>query len=69
MSCSTNDAHYPFFSHHTTQCDGKCVICDSYVRPSTLVRICDECTYSTPSSVGLPSLPFPLLSIRLLLLS
>lgn len=25
------------------KCDGKCVICDSYVRPSTLVRICDEC--------------------------
>ncbi|EGW07638.1 PHD finger-like domain-containing protein 5A [Cricetulus griseus] len=24
-------------------CDGKCVICDSYVRPCTLVRICDEC--------------------------
>ncbi len=25
------------------KCDGKCVICDSYVRPCTLVRICDEC--------------------------
>uniref|UniRef100_A0A8C2VXE6 Uncharacterized protein n=1 Tax=Chinchilla lanigera TaxID=34839 RepID=A0A8C2VXE6_CHILA len=22
------------------KCDGKCVICDSYVRPCTLVRIC-----------------------------
>jgi hypothetical protein len=27
--------------------DGKCVICDSYVRPSTLVRICDECNYGS----------------------
>ena len=27
------------------RCDGKCVICDSYVRPCTLVRICDECNY------------------------
>ncbi|XP_053512263.1 PHD finger-like domain-containing protein 5A [Artibeus jamaicensis] len=25
------------------KCDGKCVICDSYVCPCTLVRICDEC--------------------------
>jgi hypothetical protein len=24
------------------KCDGKCVICDSYVRPATLVRVCDE---------------------------
>ncbi len=29
------------------KCDGKCVICDSYVRPSTLVRICDECNYGS----------------------
>lgn len=29
------------------KCDGKCVICDSYVRPCTLVRICDECNYGT----------------------
>merc|ERR1739848_647361 len=27
------------------RCDGKCIICDSYVRPCTLVRICDECNY------------------------
>ena len=27
------------------KCDGKCVICDSYVRPCSLVRICDECNY------------------------
>ena len=27
------------------KCDGHCVICDSYVRPATLVRICDECNY------------------------
>ncbi|RUS31531.1 PHF5-like protein-domain-containing protein [Jimgerdemannia flammicorona] len=29
------------------KCDGKCVICDSYVRPSTLVRICDECNFGS----------------------
>eukprot|EP00906_Rhabdomonas_costata_P015496 RCo022271 len=29
------------------KCDGKCVICDSYVRPAALVRICDECNYGT----------------------
>ncbi|CAL6343110.1 unnamed protein product [Bathycoccus prasinos] len=29
------------------KCDGKCVICDSYVRPSTLVRVCDECNYGS----------------------
>jgi hypothetical protein len=27
--------------------DGTCVICDSYVRPCTLVRICDECNYGS----------------------
>ncbi|RHZ13928.1 hypothetical protein DYB37_009469 [Aphanomyces astaci] len=27
--------------------DGKCVICDSYVKPQTLVRVCDECNYGT----------------------
>ena len=27
--------------------DGKCVICDSLVRPCTLVRICDECNYGS----------------------
>ena len=25
----------------------RCVICDSYVRPCTLVRICDECNYGS----------------------
>lgn len=25
--------------------DGRCPICDSYVRPTTLVRICDDCAY------------------------
>jgi PHD finger-like domain-containing protein 5A len=29
------------------KCDGKCVICDSYVRPCNIVRICDECNYGT----------------------
>lgn len=29
------------------KCDGKCVICDSYVRPHTLVKVCDECNYGS----------------------
>ena len=29
------------------KCDGKCPICDSYVRPCVLVRICDECNYGS----------------------
>ena len=29
------------------KCDGKCVICDSYVRPLSLVRICDECNFGS----------------------
>ena len=29
------------------KCDGKCVICDSYVRPCTLVKICDECNFGS----------------------
>ena len=29
------------------KCDGRCPICDSYVRPATLVRICDECNYGS----------------------
>ncbi len=29
------------------KCDGKCVICDSYVRPFTLVKVCDECNYGS----------------------
>jgi PHD finger-like domain-containing protein 5A len=27
------------------KCDGKCPVCDSYVRPTTLVRVCDECSF------------------------
>ena len=27
------------------KCDGKCVICDSYVRPYVKVKICDECNF------------------------
>ena len=27
--------------------DVLCVICDSYVRPCTLVRVCDECNYGS----------------------
>ena len=29
------------------KCDGRCVICDSYVRPHVLVHICDECNYGS----------------------
>jgi len=29
------------------KCDGKCVICDSYVRPCTIVKICDECNFGS----------------------
>ena len=29
------------------KCDGRCVICDSYVRPAAQVRICDECNYGS----------------------
>ena len=29
------------------KCDGKCPVCDSYVRPAVLVRICDECNYGS----------------------
>ena len=29
------------------KCDGKCVICDSYVRPTTPVRVCDECNFGS----------------------
>ena len=27
------------------KCDGRCIICDSYIRPTALVRICDKCDY------------------------
>lgn len=26
-------------------CDGRCPLCDSYVRPEEIVRICDECNF------------------------
>lgn len=35
------------------KCDGKCVVCDSYVRPHVLVHICDECNYGS-FEVGSP---------------
>lgn len=30
--------------------DGKCVVCDSFVRACTLVRVCDECNYEVDAS-------------------
>jgi PHD finger-like domain-containing protein 5A len=29
------------------KCEGRCCLCDSYVRPEALVRICDECGYGS----------------------
>lgn len=29
------------------KCEGKCVICDSLVRQTTLAHICDECNYGS----------------------
>lgn len=29
------------------KCDGKCVVCDSFVNPHKLVHICDECNYGS----------------------
>merc|ERR1719354_414315 len=29
------------------RCDGRCVICDSMVRPAELVRICEDCNYGS----------------------
>ena len=29
------------------KCDGKCVICDSLVNPSTIVHVCEECNYGS----------------------
>lgn len=29
------------------KCDGKCVVCDSFVNPHTLVHVCDECNYGS----------------------
>merc|ERR1712242_669559 len=38
------------------KCDGRCVICDSYVRPSALVRICKECTVLEKDRDGCPKI-------------
>eukprot|EP01079_Euglenida_sp_SAG-EU17-18_P004648 gene4648-117_t len=38
---------HPAIGRMCEKCDGKCVICDSYVRPAVLVRICDECNYGS----------------------
>lgn len=27
------------------KCDGKCVICDSFVRPHVVAHVCDDCCY------------------------
>ncbi|KAK5973278.1 hypothetical protein GCK32_010742 [Trichostrongylus colubriformis] len=42
--------HHPdliFCRKQPGRSDGRCVICDSYVRPCSLVRICDECNYGS----------------------
>jgi hypothetical protein len=38
---------FVFVSSTSILGDGKCVICDSYVRPHVLVHICDECNYGS----------------------
>ena len=32
--------------------DGRCPICDSYVRPTTLVHICDECAFGNSAGTN-----------------
>ena len=29
------------------KCDGRCVLCDSFVKQHALVRVCDECNYGS----------------------
>ena len=29
------------------KCDGRCVICDSWIKQTTPVRICEECNYGS----------------------
>lgn len=43
------ETHSVFVHRLCEKCDGKCVVCDSYVRPATLVRVCDECNYGSYS--------------------
>lgn len=38
----------PLLPTHTG--DGKCVVCDSHTRPTTIVRVCDECTAGSLAS-------------------
>ena len=48
--CRNNvpDSAFSHFYYHTSWTgDGKCVICDSFVNPNTLVHICDECNYGS----------------------
>ena len=32
-----------FLAKLCNNCEGRCVICDSYVRPAALVKLCQEC--------------------------
>ncbi len=52
LAAYANDGNFISIQRHCTRAyflsnksDGKCVICDSYVRPAELVKICDECNY------------------------
>lgn len=31
-------------------CEGRCVLCDSYVRPAAPVRLCSQCNYGAAAS-------------------
>lgn len=45
--CNTPPSSNSAIGRLCEKCDGKCPICDSYVRPATLVRVCDECNYGS----------------------
>lgn len=32
------------------KCEDRCPVCDSYVRPTTLVKVCDECSFGNLGS-------------------
>lgn len=32
------------------KCDGRCPLCDSFVRPTTKARTCDECAFGKTST-------------------
>lgn len=46
--CDGNNHQFLYYNHYYNNIAiGRCVICDSYVRPHVLVRVCDECNYGS----------------------